>query len=74
MRDIADVTFGYKEPESFAREYGKSVVMLDGSNVLAKIFLDASDKINAILKEDVGRNYLPTLPLLLPGTKANKRV
>ena len=54
LRDIADVTFGYKEPESFAREYGKSVVMLDVIKRAGENLLDASDKINASLKEDVG--------------------
>jgi hypothetical protein len=54
LRDIADVTFGFKEPESFAREYGKSVVMLDVIKRAGENLLDASDKINAIIKEDHG--------------------
>ncbi len=54
LRDVADVTFGFKEPESFAREYGKSVVMLDVIKRAGENLLDASDKINAIIKEDHG--------------------
>ena len=55
LGDIADVTFGFKEPESFAREYGKPVVMLDVIKRGGENLLDASDKINAILEEDHGR-------------------
>jgi multidrug efflux pump len=62
LGDIADVTFGYKEPESFAREYGKSVVMLDVIKRAGENLLDASDKINAILAEDKGLHCRMTSP------------
>lgn len=55
LGDIAEVTFGFKEPESFAREYGKPVVMLDVIKRGGENLLEASDKINAILAEDHGR-------------------
>jgi multidrug efflux pump len=74
LRDIADVTFGFKEPESFAREFGKSVVMLDVIKRAGENLLDASDKINAIIKEDHG-TVLParTSPSPSPATRAIRR-
>ncbi|MBK7242023.1 MAG: efflux RND transporter permease subunit [Flavobacteriales bacterium] len=72
LRDIADVTFGYKEPESFAREYGKSVVMLDVIKRAGENLLDASDKINAILKEDVGRELPTDLTITVTGDQSEQ--
>ncbi|MBK9534101.1 MAG: efflux RND transporter permease subunit [Flavobacteriales bacterium] len=72
LRDIADVTFGYKEPESFAREYGKSVVMLDVIKRAGENLLDASDKINAILKEDVGRELPADLTITITGDQSEQ--
>jgi multidrug efflux pump len=68
------VTFGFKEPESFAREYGKSVVMLDVIKRAGENLLDASDKINAIIKEDHGTVHCPrTSPSPSPATRAITR-
>jgi len=59
LGDIATVDYAYKEPDSFAREYGKSVVMLDVIKRAGQNLLTASDGIQQILKEDRGR-VLPT--------------
>jgi multidrug efflux pump len=72
LGDIADVTFGYKEPESFAREYGKSVVMLDVIKRAGENLLDASDKINAILAEDKGHALPENLTITITGDQSEQ--
>ena len=72
LRDVADVTFGFKEPESFAREYGKSVVMLDVIKRAGENLLDASDKINAILKEDHGTVLPSDLTITITGDQSDQ--
>ena len=72
LRDIADVTFGFKEPESFAREFGKSVVMLDVIKRAGENLLDASDKINAIIKEDHGTVLPADLTITLTGDQSDQ--
>ncbi|MBL7939643.1 MAG: efflux RND transporter permease subunit [Flavobacteriales bacterium] len=54
LRDIATVEFDYKEAESYAREYGKPVVMVDVIKRAGENLIIASDKINEILKETRG--------------------
>jgi multidrug efflux pump len=72
LRDIADVDFGFKEPESFAREFGKSVVMLDVIKRAGENLLDASDKINAIIKEDHGTVLPADLTITLTGDQSDQ--
>ncbi len=54
LRDIATVEFDYKEADSYAREYGNPVVMLDVIKRAGENLIIASDKINDILKESRG--------------------
>ncbi|MBL8001912.1 MAG: efflux RND transporter permease subunit [Flavobacteriales bacterium] len=49
LRDIATVEFDYKEADSYAREYGRPVVMLDVIKRAGENLIIASDSINAIL-------------------------
>ena len=72
LRDIADVDFTYKEPESFAREFGKSVVMLDVIKRAGENLLEASDKINAIIKEDHGKVLPKDLVITLTGDQSDQ--
>lgn len=72
MRDVANVTFGFKEPESFAREFGKSVVMLDVIKRAGENLLEASDKINAIIKEDHGKVLPKDLTITLTGDQSDQ--
>lgn len=58
LKDIATVTFGDKETESYAREYTKPVVMLDIVKRSGKNLLVASDSINAIVAR-AQETYLP---------------
>ena len=51
LRDIAEVVFEDKEKESYAREYTKSVVMVDVKKRAGENLIDASNKITKILDE-----------------------
>ncbi|TXI82380.1 MAG: efflux RND transporter permease subunit [Flavobacteriales bacterium] len=72
LRDVADITFDFKEPESFAREFGKSVVMLDVIKRAGENLLDASDKINAIIKEDHGTVLPKDLVITITGDQSDQ--
>ncbi|MFY0625023.1 MAG: efflux RND transporter permease subunit [Reichenbachiella sp.] len=58
LGDIADVEFGYKEKENYARLRKNPVVMLDVIKRSGENLLVATDKINAIL-EDAKVNIFP---------------
>lgn len=58
LRDIADVDFKEEEKESFAREYLQPVVMLDVKKRGGQNLLEASTKIDALLK-DAAENVFP---------------
>lgn len=58
LRDIAEIRFQEKEPTTFAREYGKPVVMLDIKKRSGKNMIEAINDIKLIIeKEQV--NSLP---------------
>jgi multidrug efflux pump subunit AcrB len=58
LRDIANVSFEGKERESFAREYGNPVIMLDVKKRGGANLLEASDAIKKIL-ENARENDFP---------------
>ncbi|MDY8136850.1 efflux RND transporter permease subunit [Aquimarina sp. 2201CG5-10] len=58
LRDIAKVTFKEEDKTTYAREYGKSVVMLDVKKRSGKNMIEAVEKINVIL-EDAEENVFP---------------
>jgi len=51
LRDIAEVSFGEKDKESYAREYMKPVVMVDVKKKAGENLIEASNKINQIVGE-----------------------
>lgn len=51
LRDIAEVKDSFKEQESYARLYGKNVITLNVKKRSGENLIDASDKINALIKE-----------------------
>jgi len=51
LRDLAKVSFKEQEKESYAREFSQSVVMLDVKKRGGENLLNASTKIDAIIKE-----------------------
>ncbi len=50
LRDIAEVSFGEKDKESYAREYMKPVVMVDVMKKAGENLIEASNKINKIVE------------------------
>ncbi len=58
LRDIAEVTFGEVEKESYAREFFRPVVMLDVKKRGGENLIIVSEKINTILAE-AKESYLP---------------
>lgn len=58
LRDIAEVRFGEKDKESFAREYMKPVVMVDVMKKAGENLIEASNKINVIV-EDAQKTIFP---------------
>ena len=51
LRDIADVSFEFKERESYAREFGSPVVMLDVKKRASQNLIEASNQINEIVAQ-----------------------
>jgi multidrug efflux pump subunit AcrB len=58
LRDIAEVSDGFKEQESYARLNGKNVITLNVIKQSGKNLIDASDKIRKIITE-MQKDYLP---------------
>lgn len=71
LGDIADVEFAYKEAESYAREYGKPVVMLDVFKRAGENLLTASDGIDDILSEDKGKAIPADLTITKTGDQSD---
>ncbi len=65
MRDIGEVTFGPKEPTSFARLDGKPVVALDVKKKSGENLLNASDKIKAIIAKAQASTFPKDLNVLI---------
>ncbi len=60
LYQVADVEFTAADTSSFAREYGKTVVMLDVKKRGGENLLDASDKIFEILDEVKAQKLVPS--------------
>ena len=58
LRDIATITFKEKERTTFARDYGKPVVMLDIKKRSGKNMVEAVDGVKTII-EKAQENYFP---------------
>lgn len=58
LRDVAEVSFEEKERESFAREYGAPVVMLDVMKRGGENLIEASEAVQAII-EDLKETKFP---------------
>ena len=59
LEDVAKVSFGNGDTTSYAREFGMPVVMLDVKKQGGQNLLDASDKINEILKTAKSDGSIP---------------
>ena len=51
LRDIAEISFEEEEKNTYAREFGHSVIMLDVKKRAGKNMVEAAQKIQAIVKE-----------------------
>ncbi|QQR88217.1 MAG: efflux RND transporter permease subunit [Flavobacteriales bacterium] len=71
LRDVAEVEFDYKEADSYAREYGKPVVMLDVIKRAGENLLIASDSINAIIGRAKGTVLPPDLTITLTNDQSD---
>lgn len=58
LKDIAEVVFEEAEAQSYAREYGQPVVMVDVKKRAGENLINASDKINEII-ENAKANVFP---------------
>jgi multidrug efflux pump len=72
LGDIADVDFAYKEPTSFAREYGKPVVMLDVIKRAGENLLTASDRSSHPQGGSRHACFPATSPSPSPATRATR--
>jgi len=59
LRDVADVHFGDADTTSYARERGKTVVMLDVKKRSGQNLLTASQKIHALVYQTKVNNTIP---------------
>lgn len=72
LRDIADVKDTSKEQESYASLYGKNVITLNVKKRSGENLIEASDKINTMIKEMEG-NLLPKdLNITITGDQSDK--
>ena len=72
LKDIASITDGFKEKESYARLDHKNVVTLNVIKKSGQNLIDASDKIK-LLKEDMVANVLPKgLKVTITGDQSDK--
>ncbi len=61
LRDIAKVTYREQEKESYARQYGKAVVMLDVKKRGGENLINASEKIDKIIAKSKAEVFPPNL-------------
>ena len=72
LRDIAEVKDSFKEQESYARLYGKNVITLNVKKRSGENLIDASDKINALIKEMKVTSLPKNLNITVTGDQSNR--
>lgn len=72
LKDIADVVDGFKEQESYARLYGKNVITLNVKKRSGENLIEASDKINEIVKDMQANNFPKGLDIKITGDQSNQ--
>lgn len=72
IRDIGTVEFSYEEPLSFAREWGRPVVMVDVKKRAGENLLDASDQIQEIIKEAKENRFPSSLNITVTGDMSDQ--
>jgi len=72
LRDIAEVKDSFKEQESYASLYGKNVVTLNIKKRSGENLIEASDKINALIKEMKGTSLPKNLEITVTGDQSDQ--
>jgi len=72
LRDIAEVKDSFKEQESYARLYGKNVITLNVKKRSGENLIDASDKINALIKEMKISSLPKNLSITVTGDQSDR--
>jgi multidrug efflux pump len=72
LKDIAEVKDSFKEQNSYARLYGKNVITLNVRKRSGENLIEASDKINAMLKDMKGTVLPEGLNIAITGDQSNQ--
>jgi multidrug efflux pump len=72
LRDIAEVKDDFKEQKSYARLYGKNVITLNVRKRSGENLIEASDKINVLLKEMKGTTVPEKLNITITGDQSDQ--
>ncbi|WP_288883135.1 efflux RND transporter permease subunit [Pedobacter panaciterrae] len=72
LKDIAEVKDSFKEQNSYARLYGKNVITLNVRKRSGENLIEASDKINAMLKEMKGTLLPSKLDITITGDQSDQ--
>jgi multidrug efflux pump subunit AcrB len=71
LGEIAEVDFTYKESESFSREFGEPVVLLDVKKRAGENLIELSEEINKILEEAVENNFPSDLRITITADQSD---
>jgi multidrug efflux pump subunit AcrB len=73
LKDVADIRDGFKEKESYARLAGKNVITLNVIKRAGENLVDASDKINEMIKELQDTKAIPAdLQITITGDQSEQ--
>jgi multidrug efflux pump len=72
LRDIAEVKDSFKEQNSYASLYGKNVITLNIKKRSGENLIEASDKINALIKEMKGTSLPKNLNITVTGDQSDQ--
>ncbi len=72
LKDIATVVDGFKEQESYARLYGKSVITLNVKKRSGENLIEASDKIRDIIKQNQENVWPKGLNITITGDQSDQ--
>ena len=74
LRDIATIKFKDKEKTTYAREFGKQVVMLDVKKRSGKNMVAAAEKIELILADAIENVFPPDLTVTVSNDQSSKTI
>jgi len=74
LKDVAEVYFHEKDPTTFAREWGKPVVMLDVKKRAGKNMVEAVEQIKSIVQHEKETYYPESLSISLSNDQSIKTI